>query len=180
MKEIATITYLMTKEDYISFNLAERTGKTDKNDKLLIYAISAFLLIMGLIFQISDIKDITINEKRFITIMFVFAGVFSALYNDFIVTLAGRISAERFCSKNSEKLVSNTIVIYEGTIKINNDRYAANIPIDAINSGYENKDVIVLYHSVNDHIFIPKRGMDNADEVSAYLKNKIKIYKIKK
>ncbi|MGN0518543.1 MAG: YcxB family protein [Acutalibacteraceae bacterium] len=181
MKEIASVTYLTTKEDYISFKLAEKAGKTDDSDKMPIYVIGGFMLVMGLISQLSTIRQLTLLEKRFITVMFVVFGVFLLAYYDFIKPLAVKMTAERFCGKNGDKLVSNTITVYDSGVKVHNDRYTADIPINAITGGYENNDVIVLYHSVNDMVFIPKRGLgtDKINDISTYLSKNVENYKIK-
>lgn len=181
MKEIASVTYLTTKEDYIRFKLAEKAGKTDDSDKIPIYVIGGFMLVMALIFQFSAIRQLTLLEKGLITVMFVVFGVFLLAYYDFIKPLAVRIIAERFCVKNMDKLVSNTITVHDGGIKVQNDRYTADIPISAITSGYENNDVIVLYHSINDKVYVPKRGLDTnkTEDISTYLSKNVEDYKIK-
>lgn len=179
MKEIASVTYLTTKEDYIKFKLAEKSGKTDASDKILIYVIGGFMLVMGLISQLFAIKQLTLIEKRFITLMFVLIGVFMLMYYNFIKPLAVKMAAERFCAKNMDKLVSYTITVYDGGVKVNNDRYTANIPISVISDGYENDDVIVLYHSINNRVYIPKRGLDTdkMGDISTYLSSNIKNYR---
>lgn len=181
MKEIASVTYLTTKEDYISFKLAEKEGKTDDGDKMPIYVIGCFMLAMGLIFQVSVIRQLTLLEKNFFTVIFVVLGVFLLSYYSFIKPVAVRMTAERYCGKNMDKLVSNTITVYDGGVKVHNDRYTADIPIGAINGGYENNDVIVLYHSINDTVFIPKRGLgtDKINDISTYLSKNVENYKIR-
>lgn len=182
MKEIASVTYLTTKEDYISFKLAEKEGKTDESDKMPIYVIGGFMLVMGLIFQVSVIRQLTLLEKNIFTVIFVVLGVFLLSYYSFIKPVAVKMTAERYCVKNTDKLVSNTITVYDKGVKVHNDRYTADIPLIAITGGYENNDVIVLYHSVNETVFIPKRGLgtDNKNDISTHLSKNVKNYKIKK
>lgn len=160
MKELSSITYLMTKEDYVNCMLAERSGKTDKQDKRLLVFTGIMLCTVGAIIYAFRIKFLEIHQENFLAAVFGILGVIFIAYYDLIRPLFIKIKSENFCKKNPEKMISNTITLCDTGIKIKNDRYSAALPYEMLSGFYAGKEVIVIYINKTECAFIPKRTIN--------------------
>ncbi len=178
MKEITSVTYLTTKEDYVKFRQAGILGGIDSQDKSLTRVIGIFLVVVGFIVQCVSIPTLTIFEKNTVTVLLAVSGIVTALYYDLIKPAFIKAEAEKFHNKNTDKMISNTVTVYENMIEVKNYRYTAKLPFEAVCACYENDDVFVLYLSSIEFIFIPKRNMetDAVDVCGDVLKQNIKKY----
>lgn len=176
MKEISDVTYLMTKDDYISCMLAARAGRTDKQDKRLFIFSGIMLCAVGAVLQIFRVKMISeYQEKILAAALGVLGAVFIAYY-DLIAPLIVKIKAERFCNKNTDKMISNTITVCDDGITVKNARYTAQLPYEMFSGSYNGKEVIVLYINKEECVFIPKRTLNESslNEVVKIINEKIK------
>lgn len=181
MKEITSVTYLTTKEDYVKFRQAGVLGGIDSQDKSLMRVIGIFFVVVGFIVQCVSIPTLTLVEKNTVTVMLAVSGIVTALYFDLIKPALIKIEAEKFHNKNTDKMISNTVTVYEDRVEVKNYRYSAKLPFSAICACYENDDVFVLYLSDIEYVFIPKRNMESeaAERCGEILKKNIKKAKKK-
>lgn len=178
MKEITSVTYLTTREDNVKFSQAGAFGEIDAQDKSLLRVLGICLIVIGFIIQCINIPALTVNEKNTATVILTAAGVVAALYYDLIKPSPVKAKADKFYNKNMDKMITNTISVYDDKIEIKNYRYEAELPLNVFFRCFENNDVFVLYLSSSEHIFIPKRNM-SSDEIikcRSALKDKIKDY----
>lgn len=172
MKEISDVTYLMTKDDYISCMLAARAGRTDKQDKRLFIFTGIMLCAVGAVLQIFRVKMISEYLAAALGVM----GAVLIAYYDLIAPLIIKIKAERFCNKNTDKMISNTINVCDDGITVKNARYTAKLPYEMFSGSYNGKEVIVLYINKEECVFIPKRTLNESslNEVLKIINEKIK------
>ncbi len=170
---LVSATYLTTEEDYRNFRMAVGRLRIGRVRRTCLMAAGVLMMAAGaalLYFQSGRLYD---NAAWCALILI---GMFCASYCDILSPYLIRRQANAEFAVRKRMLVAQSILFYPNYVKINTDRYNANILYDMLYKCVEDSTLFLFYTGMGEVRFLPKRVLaeGEAQRLSALLRPALK------
>lgn len=151
-----TVSFLLTKEDYIAGCLAASRAAY-REAELNFLRLSGFILVISgiaLRFLLSPS-----GYSHILYTLMVVLGVLLSFAVDSWQPMMVRRRAQRYFETRGERILAQTMIFDEQTVSIHTDRYRAQLPHSFLYRIYEDEKVFLLYTSQEEFWVLPKRAL---------------------
>jgi hypothetical protein len=173
-KPLAAVSYLPVQEDFEQFQVAQNRWRTTPKEKLLTRAAGLAVLVLSAAFFLYSV--IFSSGERAVWGILVIAGVLIACYRDILEPYVVRMQARSRFAVEQRTLVSQSVELFSGHMKIHTDRYQADLPYEMLYRAVETEKLYLLFLGKEEIRFIPKRVMtaEQCEQFTRVLKEHIR------
>ena len=180
MLESISVSYLPTKEDYVSYKIAmAKVGCKEQGSRSI-----RFLQILGSIVFLFGLIKLAIAVllggrmgQNILNAILILGGVYLILYPDILRPALVKKAAVAYYDTHGEKMISVQMIFTEEILEITTDRYIARLPYAMFWRVYEDQKSILFYTGIGEARYLPKRVLsaEELDRLHGFLRSVEKI-----
>ena len=172
MQNSVSVSFLITKSDYADFKVAAAKACVSRRELNIVRITGCAAILAALVLRAFFSTGFYQNV---IYTLIAVAGVIVGVFNDVMIHYFARWRAFAFYDANRERFTAQNAEFGENAVRVETDRYSAEIPYEMLRGAYEDDKVFILYTGIDEMKFVPKRSMngDECEQVRAVLKNKL-------
>ena len=172
-KPLADVSYLPVQEDYEAFQAAKRRWRTTPKEKLLTRAVGLVFFAVSAVFFLYSLAFAP--GECAVWGLLMAAGAVIACYRDLLEPYVVRMQARAQFPTVQRQMVSQSVELYSRHMKIQTDRYQADLHYEMLFRAVETEKLYLLCLGNEEIRFIPKRVMtrEQCERFTQVLKERI-------
>ncbi len=151
---VIQISFLITKEDYLSMELEKQHWLTPKENKVILCIIGLTALCCGTAAFFGRPGSL---YHQFGLLLLILTGFYAISYYDLVKPFLIKKQAERFYEKNHRNIGSQIVRFYEDRFEMTAENRSLHIPYRYLYKIVEGNKILLLFTDKNESVFLPKR-----------------------